>query len=80
MTHDDYTFGTLLIPFIAGFFCVNGVMWGRPYGMALVVALGLTLVVSVSTGFGGPALWVTVPFGGMLGFFHAETERMRRTV
>ena len=77
MTQEDYVFGQLLIPFIAGFFCISGVMTNRPHGMALVVALGFVLIASVMTGFGGPSLWVVVPFGGMLGFFHEETERMR---
>ncbi|MEM6489479.1 MAG: hypothetical protein AAF677_14630 [Pseudomonadota bacterium] len=76
MVGDDYVIGSLLLPYLAGLFCVDGLLQRRRHAAWVAAAVLGGLMVAAMTSAGGPALWVVAPLGGFIGFLNAEARRL----
>lgn len=72
---DEYVFGSMLLPFLTALFVVRGMM-RRTRQTATLCTFILPALLLTGFGVSGLGLWVLLIFGGGMGFFLAETERL----
>ncbi|MEO0822049.1 MAG: hypothetical protein AAF074_16685 [Pseudomonadota bacterium] len=76
MTVIHYEFGTMLVPFLVGFFCLYGLCSGRPYGLVLLALGTLALLGGAFPGQTNAVPTLGVVFGAYLGAMHAKTVHL----